>query len=898
MGRLNLKYSARLFAAVAALAAAAPVFAQDTTAPATHDQSTSVAVRADAAATSAPVAFADDPTTPGQALPRPTMSLPTTARRIGEGWAHKLSLVGIFPDEFYRGFLVPEFTEADKRELNARNHFFMGHYYLIRDEAVKALGEFRAALESDPGNVRIQLAVASAEATKRDLPAALKTVNGILADSPQQVDALVFKGKILSMMAQEAGAMRRRDLQNQAVAAFQEVKRLQPRNLEALGGLANLYIAQQNVDRMVETYREILLADPRNTRAMLILAQVLSRTGKSEEAIAFYERVIEQRRGFINTYIYLGQLYEELNRPDDALATYETAILIEPRNPQLVRLFDEAVRKAAGNKGAAEVMRRYEAFAKKYPHSGEVQRIFAEQLVSANEFDKAVRQYKRVLELDAENVDAMVAIGNILLNRKRYDEATEFFSKAVDLNPEKVEIYDSIAASLLSRNERDRAVEMYEKALSLNPKADKLYTSLAALHESGGELDKALEVLSRGVERAGELPELLVSLGAINEKHRRFDEAAKQYEKALRLVPDNRTVLVRLLNTMVRGSQQDRIPELVDSVTSGSEEDPGDVYLLVGETLMADAQVGGAIQYYEKAIDAAPGKLVPYVRLARALSLQKRFDEALALLNKATPLFRGSEELRMLEAEIHADRGDHDKAIEIYRRMVADKPDAMDGYRLLVDALSRAERGEEALQMAKQAEARLGKTEDVDAMRGIALYQMKRYDAAEKVFRDLTRRSARNADTYFYFLGSIALEQKKYDTARRHLEKAIDLNPTNDSALNALGYMLADQGKELPRAKELIEQALALNPGAPHILDSMGWVLFKMGEKEEALEYLERAAALIGEDAEVYDHLGDVYRAMGDVNKALEYWRKSISLDKNRDSVQAKIKADETKATE
>ena len=195
MGRLNLKYFARLFAVITAFAVAAPAFAQDTTAPAAQDQSTSVVVPADASITSAPAAFADDPTTPGQALPRPTMSLPTTAKRIGAGWAHKLSLVGIFPDEFYRGFLVPEFSEDAKRELNARNHFFMGHYYLIRDEAVQALGEFRAALESDPDNVRIKLAVASAEATKRDLPAALKTVNGILADSPQQVDALVLDRK-------------------------------------------------------------------------------------------------------------------------------------------------------------------------------------------------------------------------------------------------------------------------------------------------------------------------------------------------------------------------------------------------------------------------------------------------------------------------------------------------------------------------------------------------------------------------------------------------------------------------------------------------------------------------------------------------------------------------------
>ena len=897
MGRLNLSFFSRfnLLSVVLFLVTALSV-AQG---PDTPDPSSTGSLQTDVSSTTAPLPqtdqVGDSVTSRPQVLPRPTMSLPTTVQRIGAGWIQRFSLIGMSPDEFYRSFVTPKLSPAEEKELKARNHFFLGQYFLARDEAAHALGEFRAALEFQPDNVYLMLGVADALIAKRSFDEALKTIDDVLKKSPQNVDALILKGKILSAMAQESSGRQRAELQEQGVAAFQEVKRLQPRNLEALNGLANLYIMQQNVERMVETYREILLAEPRNTRAMLILAQVLSRTGRADEAIAFYERVIEQRRGFINTYIYLGQLYDELGRPEDALSTYETAVLIEPRNPQLLRMFDEAVRKVESKGGQTAALARYKKFADRYPHSSEVQRIYAEQLLAAKEMDKALTQYRHVLELDPENVEAMVAVGNILLNRKKYDEATELFSKAVELNPDRVEIYDAIAQTLINRKEPERAIAMYEKALTLNPKAEKLYVSLASLYEKDDNTTDVIRILKTGIERTDSSPELLMTLGVVYEKQRDFGQASVYYERALQKAPENRLMLASLINALVRAGRNDHIAAVLEEVTSGSEADRSDVLMLAGEFLLRDGEIDEAVKYLEQAIDASPGKLPPYLRLARALSLQKKYDEALALVNRAVPLFRGSDELRQMEAEIYSDRGDDARAIAIYRSMVEDKPDSLDAHRLLIDSLSAAGRSEESLQAVKNAELRLGKTEEVDSMRGIALYQMKRFDAAEKIFRDLAKRSARNADTYYYFLGSIAMEQKKYDTARKHLEKAIELNPTNDSALNALGYMLADQNRELPEAKKLIEQALLLNPGAPHILDSMGWVYFRMGDLDLALDYVKRAAALIGEDPEVFEHLGDIYRAMGDSNKALDYWRKSIALDKERTSVQVKIKAVETK---
>ena len=69
----------------------------------------------------------------------------------------------------------------------------------------------------------------------------------------------------------------------------------------------------------------------------------------------------------------------------------------------------------------------------------------------------------------------------------------------------------------------------------------------------------------------------------------------------------------------------------------------------------------------------------------------------------------------------------------------------------------------------------------------------------------------------------------------RDLRAIIKIDPENATALNALGYTLADQTTRYEEALDLISQALVLEPDEPAILDSMGWVLFRVGRLDESL---------------------------------------------------------------
>ncbi len=107
------------------------------------------------------------------------------------------------------------------------------------------------------------------------------------------------------------------------------------------------------------------------------------------------------------------------------------------------------------------------------------------------------------------------------------------------------------------------------------------------------------------------------------------------------------------------------------------------------------------------------------------------------------------------------------------------------------------------------------------------------------------------------------------------LRAIIAAEPDNATALNALGYTLADRTTRYEEALELITRALALQPDEPAILDSMGWVLFRQGRLEEAVEYLTRAYTRFP-DPEVAAHLGEVLWAQGDTEAALNVWQGAL----------------------
>jgi tetratricopeptide (TPR) repeat protein len=100
-----------------------------------------------------------------------------------------------------------------------------------------------------------------------------------------------------------------------------------------------------------------------------------------------------------------------------------------------------------------------------------------------------------------------------------------------------------------------------------------------------------------------------------------------------------------------------------------------------------------------------------------------------------------------------------------------------------------------------------------------------------------------------------AWAQRQFQKAVDFYEKALDMDKNNTTALNGLGYILADSDTDSARGIKLCRRAVDKKPQNAAYLDSLGWAYFKSGEVSEARIWLRRAFELAPHEGEIKRHM-------------------------------------------
>lgn len=160
---------------------------------------------------------------------------------------------------------------------------------------------------------------------------------------------------------------------------------------------------------------------------------------------------------------------------------------------------------------------------------------------------------------------------------------------------------------------------------------------------------------------------------------------------------------------------------------------------------------------------------------------------------------------------------------------------------------------------------------------GDLLSEHKQYEQAMALYnRALTEQP--NDSNLLYARAMLAEKMDRLDLLELDLQTILEREPENATALNGLGYTLADRTTRHQEALGYIQRALQLRPQDPAVMDSMGWVLYRMGRHQEALRYLQ-AALKLADDAEIAAHLGEVLWVTGDQKGALEVWEQGLKVN-------------------
>ncbi|MBL8178623.1 MAG: tetratricopeptide repeat protein, partial [Bryobacterales bacterium] len=342
-------------------------------------------------------------------------------------------------------------------------------------------------------------------------------------------------------------------------------------------------------------------------------------------------------------------------------------------------------------------------------------------------------------------------------------------------------------------------------------------------------------------------------ISQIYRQKRNFEKAHDAARKAAELDPNSIEVRYNEVSLLeAEGKANEAIDALkgILSATAKKNYHPGErsnrAILLerLGFLQRAAEQYGPAVETFrqmqqldEEAAPRATIHVIETHRLAR--ELPKAFEEARAAKDK----YPKDRAVQATYAFLAADSGKADEAERVGRDLIKDKKDR-----------------ESFVTLAQIYE----RTKNYPAM-GKAL------EEAEKLSAD-----ANEKEGIYFMRGAMYEKQKKFDLAEAEFRKVLAVSPNSSSALNYLGYMLADRNVRLSEAHEMIRKALDQDPNNGAYLDSLGWVLFRMGKLEEAEEYLKKALERTAKDPTVHDHLGDVYIKRGKVKEAVTQWQRSL----------------------
>jgi tetratricopeptide (TPR) repeat protein len=279
--------------------------------------------------------------------------------------------------------------------------------------------------------------------------------------------------------------------------------------------------------------------------------------------------------------------------------------------------------------------------------------------------------------------------------------------------------------------------------------------------------------------------------------------------------------------------------------------------------------------------------------LARAAALLPR--DAVAQLKHGLALADRGQELRALEAwetaeaatyfvargQALAAQGDHEGALQQYRRAVTIDPHMAEAYLRLGQALSRLGREEEALDALASAAAYADQASALPYLQQAEVHVAREeWTAALAAFREAARLSPQDPEPH-YRRGWVLSEKLGDDEAALAcFEEALALDPEHKPSRLALGRLHAARG-ECDAAARRLDPLLSQDPndgsvGKLHIL--LAECLLEQGRTNEALSHLEQARSLDPQAPSILLRLGQGYSQAGRFQDAIEAYLRVIEL--------------------
>lgn len=725
------------------------------------------------------------------------------------------------------------------------------------DRAKSLLGE---ALASDPEYVPARLAEIRTIATNGDSVGAQSKIQALLTQNPNNPEALLLSGALLSAAGDIGGAisqfkkaiaakpayipahtaaisaqLKDKKLED-ATIQLAELKKIAPKYPQTYFLDTQLNYQKKDFKAAQQSAQQLLRVFPNDPSSLQLAGAVEYQLASYLQADIYLSKALQlapglslARRLLVSSHIKSGQTAKAIAALQPVLGHFDN-------DPGLLTLAGEAYLQNGDPNKAAE----YFAKASKLdPESSAKKTSLARAHMAQGNTDSALLELEQISVSD-KGVTADLALIAAHLRNNQLDKALRAIDQLEKKQPDNPATHNLRARALLAKKDSAGARKSFEKALSINPSFFPAVASLAALdlmdkkpQDAQKRFEAVLATDPRNSQAMLALAELKAADGGTPA------EVSALLEKA---VSSNSTEIaprIVLIQYHLKNKDNKKALSAANEANSSIPDKP-EILDLLGIAQRLSGDLNQASATYGKLASIQPNSPLPYLRQAEIHFSAKNKDEGVKSLKKALEIKPDIIEAQKALIQIAMEGKNHKEALSIAQTVQKQRPNESLGYLFEGDIHVATKALPEAINTYREG---LKKTQASELAIRLNSSLIAAGNIAEAEKMATTWQKDHPKDVGFrVYQGDLATSRKNFADGIAHYQAALAQQPDNALALNNLAWA-AGQMKS-SKAIEYAERANQIAPDQPAFMDTLAVLLADKGEVDKAIEILRKALAI------------------------------------------------------
>ena len=594
----------------------------------------------------------------------------------------------------------------------------------------------------------------------------------------------------------------------QATSEFQRVVDIRPEMVQARLLLAVSHLKKGRAEESAREARYVIEKDEKNAFAHNLLGSAYMSLGEGDLAMEEFDRAIELNPGLVDAHIKKGAFNLLSGDNQQAEREFVNAVKVAPDmlNSRIIlaqyyiktRQFEKAIEiLSEGLKENPNDAILYNIMGAAYlgsEHMDNAVKYFEKSIESNSKFflpyfnlarvhlgtknkDRAKAEYLRVLEVDPNNLPALLMMAKIMESEKKDAEALTYYKKAKALG--KPVAYVELAGFYQRKNDMNGAVRVLDEALKTAPEDTNLLDMKGRVYFSLKDYKKALDVYQLMEKSSPELAK--EKMAGIYAYTGDYDNAIKKLKEIVNKNPD-RVEIMQKIAAIYMKKKDFRAAEASAKEVILRKPDSDGGYQLLAEIYIAEKHTQKAIDILKKAEQVNPDNIKTKVMKGKVYIASGDHQMAMNIFNELEAAYPKYAPVYYLQASTLELMGMKKTAIEKHEKALDLSPNYAPSLNNLAYLYSEGYGPiEKAELMAKKAKDIAPKDGSITDTLGWVLYKSGNYDDALKYFIEATHYLP-GEPTIRYHLGLAYLNKEMAQKAEEQFENAVRLGRINSFA--------------------------------------------------------------------------------------------------------------------